>query len=139
MKKKFSPKWKASKKIRKQRKYRYEAPLHVRHKFLNANLSKDLRKKYGIRSMPLRKGDSVKVMNGEFRSKKGKIGKIDTRNFRVYIEGLQKSKKDGTKVNVPFQPSNVQITELNLDDKKRMDIIERKKAKQGKKKEEKKK
>jgi len=130
MKKEFAHQWKSSKKIRKQRKYRYKAPLHVRHKFLSSNLSKDLRKKYNIRSLFLRKGDSIKVMRGEFKDKKGKIGDVDTRNLRVYIEGIQKNKKDGTKVSIPFQPSNLQITDLNLEDKKRTDILERKKAKQ---------
>ena len=130
MKKDFAHQWKSSKKIRKQRKYRYKAPLHVRHKFISSNLSKDLRKKYNIRSLFLRKGDSIKVMRGEFKDKKGKIGEVDTRNLRVYIEGIQKNKKDGTKVSIPFQPSNLQITDLNLEDKKRTDILERKKAKQ---------
>src|SRR3989338_176397 len=46
MKNKFSTKWKESKQPRKQRKYRANAPLHLRKKFVNVNLSKELRKKY---------------------------------------------------------------------------------------------
>ena len=71
MKKKFSKKWKASGKARKQRKYVANAPLHIKKKFLSANLSKELRKKYG-RSLQIRKGDSVKVMRGKFKGKTGK-------------------------------------------------------------------
>ena len=65
MKAKFSKKWKSSKQPRKQRKYRAEAPLHVKHKLVSANLSKELRKKYGRRSFPLRKGDTVLVKREE--------------------------------------------------------------------------
>lgn len=124
--KRFSKAWKSSKQKRKQRKYRYKAPLHIRHKLIAANLSKELRKRYDRRSLPLRKGDTVKVTRGSFKKKTGKIGAIDLYNLKVFIEGIQQSKRDGTKVNVPFEPSNLQITELDLEDKKRMKVIERK-------------
>lgn len=126
MKKRFSDSWVGSKQPRKQRKYRYNAPMHLRHKMIAANLSKDLRKKYGKRSIPLRKGDTVKIMRGEFKKKKGKIETVNLNTLKVYIEGIQRSKKDGTKTSVPFEPSNVQIIELNMDDKKRTDALERK-------------
>jgi len=126
MKKRFSDSWVGSKQPRKQRKYRYNAPMHIRHKMVGANLSKDLRKKYGKRNIPLRKGDMVKIMRGEFKKKKGKIETVNLNTLKVYIEGIQRSKKDGTKTSVPFEPSNVQIIELNMEDKKRTDALERK-------------
>jgi large subunit ribosomal protein L24 len=64
MKKKWSKTWKSSKQPRKQRKYRHNAPLHIKHKFLSASLSKDLKKKYNIRNISLRKGDRVKNYDG---------------------------------------------------------------------------
>ena len=118
MKGKFSAHWKSSKKARKQRKFRYNAPLHIRMKLISSNLSKELRKKLGRRSAPLRKGDAIRIMNGEFKKQKGKISEINSYNLKVYIEGIQRQKKDGTKVNVPFDPSNLQIVEL-AEDKKR--------------------
>ena len=126
MKKEFSKKWKASKLPRKQRKYLANAPLHIRHKMLSSNLSKDLRKKYGKRNFPLKKGDSIRIMRGEFKSKTGKIESVDMKKLRVTIEGIYRTKKDGTKVGVYFNPSNLQIKELNLEDKKRRKAIERK-------------
>ena len=63
MKKQFSTQWNASKQPRKQRKYLANAPLHKRHKFMSANLIKELRKKYGKRNFPVRKGDPK--MKGE--------------------------------------------------------------------------
>jgi len=126
MKKKFSTLWKSSRQRRKQRKYFFNAPLHLKRKFLAANLSKELRKKYHRRSLQLRKSDIVRIMRGEFRNKKGKIAEIDAKRMKVYVEGIQISRKDGTKVNVPLKPSKLQILELNLDDKKRLQSVERK-------------
>jgi large subunit ribosomal protein L24 len=112
MKKEFSTEWKASGQTRKQRKYLANAPLHTRQNFVSANLSKELRKKVGKRNIAIRKGDSVKVMRGKFRGKTGKVGKVDLKKSRITIEGIQRQKKDGTKVNVYFRPSKVQITEM---------------------------
>ncbi|MBD3247620.1 50S ribosomal protein L24 [Candidatus Pacearchaeota archaeon] len=120
MKKKFSKHWKASKKPRKQRKYRANAPLHIKKKFLGANLSKDLRKKHGKRNIELRKGDTVKIMRGKHKGKTGKIQEIKIKFGKVIVEGIQRKKQDGSKTNIPLSASNLQITSLNLDDKKRM-------------------
>jgi len=125
MKKKFSKKWIGSKQPRKQRKYRANAPLHIKHRLISANLDKELRKKYKRRSFPIRKGDHVEIMRGEFKKKTGKIAIVDLKKLRVSIEGIQKTKKDGTKVNVWFSPSNLRIKELNLDDKERKKALER--------------
>jgi len=120
MKKKFSLKWKASKRPSKQRKYSANAPLHTKRKLLSVNLSKELRKKYKKRSFPVRKGDNVRIMRGKFKKKQGKIISIDVKKLGIKIEGIMIKKRDGSKVNVKIHPSNLQITELNLEDKKRM-------------------
>ena len=125
MKQKFSKYWVASRQPRKQRKYRANAPLHIKRKFMSANLSKDLRKKYGRRSFVLIKGDNVKIMIGKFKKKTGKISSVNLKKSKISIEGIQRTKKDGTKINVWFHPSNLQIKELNLEDSKRRKAIER--------------
>ncbi|MFH0936324.1 MAG: 50S ribosomal protein L24 [Candidatus Woesearchaeota archaeon] len=127
MKIKWSKHWKSSKQRRKQRKYRYNAPLHVRKKFLSVNLSKDLKKRYNTRNISLRKGDKVKVVRGQFKKHIGKVESLNYKKIRVYIEGINAVKKDGTKKFIPINPSNLMITELNLDDKERKKILERNK------------
>jgi large subunit ribosomal protein L24 len=126
MKKKFSTKWKSSKQVRKQRKYRYNAPLHAKQKFVHAHLSKELKKKYKTRNLGLRKGDKVKVVRGQFRKHAGNVERIDLKKTKVYVSGIEVTKKDGSKTTYPIDPSNVVITELNLDDKVRQKILERK-------------
>lgn len=119
MKKKFSSKWKGSRKARKQRKYRFNAPLHIKQRLMSVNLSKELRKKYGRRNIESRKDDVVRILSGKFRNKKGKIIDIDPRRLKVTVEGIQITKKDGTKVPIWFYPSRLQIVEISSDDKKR--------------------
>jgi len=129
MKKEFSTAWNSSTQPRKQRKFRHNAPLHKMHKFLSANLSKDLRKKYGKRSLPLRKGDEVLVMRGSSKKKKAKIIEINLKNSKVALEGIQRSKRDGTKVVIFFNPRALQITSIVTDDKERLNILNKTKLK----------
>ncbi len=131
MKRKFSTSWLSSRQPRKQRKYLKNAPYHLKHKFLNAQLSKALREKYGKRNLPLRKGDEVLVMRGSFRKKKAKIISVNLKKSLVTLENIQRSKKDGTKVNVYFHPSKLQIQTLNLDDKRRLAPDKNSKEKQN--------
>lgn len=95
------------------------APLHTRKKFVSVNLSKELRTKHGKRNIPVRKGDSVKIVRGKFKGKKGKIIKVNLKISKVNVEGIQVKKQDGSKVDIKLQPSNLQIIELNLEDRKR--------------------
>ncbi len=126
MKTKFSRAWIKSKQPRKQRKYRSNAPLHVKQKFMHVHLSKELRKKYNKRSIALRKGDSVKVMRGQFKNKTGKVDEVSVKKTQVYVNGIEFTKRDGTKFRYSLQPSNLMITELNMDDKLRGKILMRK-------------
>lgn len=125
--KEWSKDWKSSKNPRKQRKYLYNLPLHIRKSLLSATLSKDLRKKYGKRSLSVRKDDKVKVLRGQFKKKTGKVSRVNLKKIRIYVEGVENVKKDGSKAPYPIHPSNVMITELSLDDKKRKIILERNK------------
>ena len=129
MKQKFSLSWLSSRQPRKQRKFRANAPLHLRHKFLSATLSKELRKKYGKRSIPVRKGDEVLVMRGKFAKKTAKVDSVNLTKSRVVLEGIQATKRDGTKVAFPINASNVMIKVLNLEDKKRIKAITGKEGK----------
>jgi large subunit ribosomal protein L24 len=123
MKKEFSKSWKSSRQTRKQRKYRFNAHHKIKQELLSSNLSKELRKKHNRRSFTLIKGDQVKVLRGKHQGKSGKVDLIDFRKMKIMIEGLQITKKDGTKINVKIDPSKVQIQELNLEDKKRIESL----------------
>src|SRR3989344_900157 len=118
MKKSWSPKWLSSTQPRKQRKFPFNAPLHIRHSFLSAHLSKELRLQYKRRAFQLRKGDEVEIMRGDSKGLRAPVAEI--RKGRAYLDGQMSKKVDGSEVMRPFQPSNLRITKLQVDDKRRL-------------------
>jgi large subunit ribosomal protein L24 len=126
MKKAFSPKWVSSKNPKKQRKYRYNAPLHLNRKMLSVRLSKDLKTKFGKRNIPVRTGDKIKIMAGQFKGKVTKVNKVSLVNKKVYLDDVFAVKKDGTKLPLAIHASNLMILDLNLEDKSRKQSLERK-------------
>jgi len=124
MKKQFSTSWIRSTQPRKQRKYGYNAPLHRKQKKFHAHLSAELRKKYGLRSVSVRTGDTIRIARGQFKKKDGKVDRIILKRERMFVKGIELIKKDGVKIPYPLHPSNVLILELDLGDKKRKKKIE---------------
>jgi large subunit ribosomal protein L24 len=113
-----------SKQPRKQRAELYSLPMHRRHKLLAARLSDELREKYKTRSLPVRKGDRVRIIRGDFKKLEGEVLKVDTKRRQIQIQGVTVTKADGTQVTGSIRPSNVMLLKL-AEDKARMRIIER--------------
>ena len=97
---------------------------------MSSHLSKDLRKKYDVRSIPVRKGDTVKIMRGPFKKREGKVQAVYRRRWCLHIEKIVKEKTNGQQAQLPIDPSNVLITSLKLD-KDRKALLERKKRVAG--------
>lgn len=112
----------------KQRKRLFNAPAHIRHKLMAAPLSRELSASKGAKTLPVRKGDTVQIKRGDNKGFEGKVSRVDLKAYRIYLEGLTREKVDGTNIFISVHPSKVQIRNLNLDDKWRKNILERKKA-----------
>jgi len=112
-----------SKKPSKQRKRFFNAPLHKRGKIMSVNLSPELRKKYGRRSIPIRVGDKVKIMRGDNKGIEGKVIKVDRKRYYVYIENVAREKISGEKVLLPIHYSNLMLIDLDLSDPWRKKIL----------------
>ena len=110
----------------KQRKRLYQAPLNERYKRFSASLSSKLKESHGTNSVPVRNGDTVMIMRGDRKGSEGKVTQINRKNYRIFVEGATREKVDGTTTLIPIHPSKVMITRLNLDDKWRKKILERK-------------
>ena len=119
-----------SSKPKKQRKFAFERPLHLKRNALAGHLSRDLRKKLGLRSMPLRKGDTVKIMRGKNRGREGKITGVNYKRGIVFIEKIIRKKSDGTEIQFGIPASKVLVIDMEIDEKRL-----RKKAKAVEKKE----
>jgi large subunit ribosomal protein L24 len=112
---------------RKQRKRLYNAPAHLRHKLMAAPLAPELIKSKGVKTLPVKKGDTVRVVRGDHLGFEGKVNRVDLKRYRIFLEGLTREKVDGTNIFVSVHPSKVMIKNLKLDDKWRKAIVERKK------------
>ena len=93
---------------------------HKRDKFLGANLSENLREQHRRRGMRVIKGDTVRILRGEYVGIEGKVEKVNTERSTLSIEGVQREKIRGGNVKVQIHASNVQIISLNTDDEYRM-------------------
>ncbi|MEM0486928.1 MAG: 50S ribosomal protein L24 [Sulfolobales archaeon] len=117
-----------SKQPRKQRLAFFRAYLHSKHRYFNAPLSEDLEKEYGVKRLPVRKDDVVRVVRGDWAGHEGKVLRVDLKRVRLYVEGITVKKADGTPVPYPIHPSKVVIVKLGKVDKVREKIIARRKA-----------
>merc|ERR1712141_817892 len=110
---------------RKQRKRHFTAPSHIRRKLMTAPLSKDLKQKYGVRNIPIRKDDEVQVVRGHYKGQQvGKFVQCYRKKFVVYIERIQREKANGATVYVGIHPSKVSIVKLKMDKDRKL-IIDR--------------
>merc|ERR1712176_422816 len=107
---------------RKQRKAHFLAPSSIRRKLMTAPLSKELKAKYNVRSMPIRKDDEVQIVRGHFKGQQvGKVVQAYRKKYVVHIERIQREKANGATVHVGIHPSKVVIMKLKLDkDRKRI-------------------
>merc|ERR1712142_1411482 len=111
---------------RKNRKAYFNAPSHIRRVFMSAPLSKELKAKYNVRSMPIRKDDEVQIVRGHFKGQQvGKVVQVYRKKFVCHIERIQREKANGATVYVGIHPSKVVLVKLKMD-KDRKRILERK-------------
>ncbi|MCJ7464482.1 MAG: 50S ribosomal protein L24 [Thermoplasmata archaeon] len=107
-----------STKARKQRKARANAPLHKKRRMVSAHLDSALMKEYNVRSVAVRKGDTVRVIRGDkdFKTSEAKVASVDLKSLKLIIENVTVPKADGTQKPKPVDPSNVLLTKLDLSD-----------------------
>jgi len=102
----------------------YYATSKIRSIQTSCPLSNELRKKFGKRSARVIKGDTVKIVRGEFYGTAGKVTKILTRKNSITVDGVKREKTKGEKIDVPIHSTNAVITALNTDDKWRMNKLQ---------------
>jgi len=117
-----------SMKRRKQRKFLFKAPLHIRRRHLSAHLSPELRDKYRLRSISIRKGDTMKVMRGGLSGHVGKISEVHTRKMMVAVERATLTKADGKSIPKLLHPSNLMVMKVDDSDPKRRKKLQSKKG-----------
>ncbi|ORY32409.1 ribosomal protein L24, partial [Rhizoclosmatium globosum] len=110
---------------RNSRKAHFSAPSHLRRKMMSAALSKELREKYQVRSLPIRQDDEVEVVRGSHKGRVGKVVAVYRKKWVIHIEKLTKEKANNQSVQLGVDPSKVKITTIKLD-KDRLNLLQRK-------------
>merc|ERR1712087_811630 len=90
---------------RKSRKSHFTAPSHIRRKIMSAPLGTELRAKYNVRSVPIRKDDEVQIVRGTYKNREGKVTQVYRRKWVIHIERITRERVNGATVNVGIYPS----------------------------------
>ena len=109
---------------RKSRKAHFAAPSSVRRVIMSAPLSKELREKHNVRSIPVRKDDEIMIVRGTHKGREGKVQSVYRLKYCLHISGVVREKSNGQSVPIPIAASKVVVTKLKLD-KDRENILER--------------
>lgn len=110
---------------RKSRKAHFSAPSSVRRVIMSAPLSTELRQKYKVRSLPIRKDDEVQIVRGGYKGREGIVTACYRKKYVIHIDRITREKANQMPVNVGINTSNVVITKIKLD-KDRKRLLERK-------------
>jgi large subunit ribosomal protein L24 len=109
-----------TKKPGKQRKRLFNAALHIKQKLVSGSLSKELKKQLNKRSLPIRKGDEVKVTRGKFKGTVGKVSKVLLKRGEIYIDNVKRKRINGEETHIAIHPSNLIITTPDMNDSRRI-------------------
>jgi large subunit ribosomal protein L26e len=91
---------------------------------MSCRLSKDLKSKYSVRSLPIRKNDEIKILKGKGKNKTGKVVQVYRKKWCVYVDKVNRDKQNGQSVFLPIKPSYCVIEKLHLN-KDRKSLLER--------------
>jgi large subunit ribosomal protein L24 len=114
-----------SRQPRRQRKAMFTADHQERRRRMAVPLSRELRTRYGRRSLPVRKGDTVRVLSGSYSTvgEERRVAKVDRRDYRLTLDNVTTKTADAKLKPLPIRPSHLVLTKLNLSDPWRRRIL----------------
>jgi large subunit ribosomal protein L24 len=108
---------------RRQRRAVYNADTFERRLRMTVPLSRELRKRFHRRSVPLRKGDTVRVMKGSFIGREERVAKIDRRGYSVTLDNVTLKTGEEKLKPLPVRTNHLLIVRLNLADAWRREAL----------------
>jgi len=101
---------------RRQRKALYTADSFERRVRMTVPLSRELRARFHRRSMPVRKGDTVRVLAGSFEGREERVARVDRRGYTVTLDNVTLKTADEKMKPLSLGVGHLVITRLNLSD-----------------------
>jgi large subunit ribosomal protein L24 len=108
---------------RKQRLARFTAHTTLRRRLMSVPLSRDLRARYGRRQMPIRKGDTVRVLRGSYIGREERVAKVDRRSYSVTLDNITVKTGEAKLKPLPLRTNSLLLTRLNLADPWRRRVL----------------
>ncbi len=108
---------------RRQRKALYTATTFERRRRMTVPLSRDLRRRFHARALPVRKGDTVRVLSGSFVGREERVAKVDRRAYSVVLDNVTVKTGEDKLKPLPIRTSHLVITRLNLSDAWRRRVL----------------
>jgi ribosomal protein uL24 len=108
---------------RRQRKALYTATTFERRLRMAVPLSRDLRRRFAARSLPVRKGDTVRVLSGSFVGREERVAKIERRTYSVILDNVTVKTGEDKLKPLPIRTSHLVLTRLNLSDAWRRRVL----------------
>jgi len=99
---------------------------HLAYRASSIHLSRELREKYGFRSLPVRTGDRVMIIRGDYKGVEGDVSRVDRARGRVYVSGVYRENARGEQRLVPIPLNSVILVKIDDKDKWRQRLMERK-------------
>ncbi|KAL0230791.1 hypothetical protein PCE1_004346 [Barthelona sp. PCE] len=84
-----------------------------RSKSMCITLSQELREKHLIRTLPVRRDDTVKIVRGK-NQVTGKVIAVARAQNIIHVQNVNRVKKSGESIPIPVHPSNCVLTELKM-------------------------
>jgi large subunit ribosomal protein L24 len=101
----------------------YEATISERRKRTSAPLSRELRGRYGRRSLPIRKGDTVRILHGSYVGREERVARVNRRDYTVTLDNVTMKTGDQKLKALAIRPSALVLTRLNLADPWRRRVL----------------
>jgi large subunit ribosomal protein L24 len=108
---------------RRQRRALFDADTFERRRRMSVPLSRELRTRYGRRSLPVRKGDTVRILSGSYKGREERVAKIDRRSYAMTLDNVTGKTADAKMKPLPIRPSHLVLTRLNLADPWRRRVL----------------
>jgi len=101
---------------RRQRRALYEASTSERRRRMTVPLSRELRRRFHRRNVPLRKGDTVRVLSGSFAGREERVARVSRRSYSVTLDNVTLKTAEEKLKPLALRLSHLVITHLNLAD-----------------------
>lgn len=108
---------------RRQRKALYTADTFERRRRMTVPLSRELRGRFGRRALPVRKGDTVRVLAGSFVGREERVAKVNRRDYSVTLDNVTLKTAEEKLKPLALRTAHLVLTRLNLADPWRRRVL----------------